>query len=98
MNLGEKAKLRGLPSNSAMVFDAENMRECILESLVDELVHARVALDETDILDIARDALDYPKDFVDNRKYRNMSLHKFSKDALQRCKLTDTAKLRMKNL
>lgn len=83
--LGEKARRKALPDELVRIFEAEEIRECILESLVDEMISPKEHLDETDYLDVVRDALDFPKEYAAGNK--PISLHKFTIKSLSKCKV-----------
>lgn len=96
----ENPKFSALPDELQKIMEAEKVRDCILVSLLDELIESKEHLDDTDILDVVRDAVDTPEEFLKSKMEadRQMSqtvrtsrvlekipLHNFTKKSLSKC-------------
>lgn len=96
----ENPKFSALPGELLKITEAEKVRDCILVSLLDELIEPKEHLDDTDILDVVRDAIDVPTEFLKSkmegesqmhqtvktsRVLEKISLHNFTKKSLSKC-------------
>lgn len=94
----EKPKFSALPDELQKITEAGKVRDCILVSLLDELVEPKEHLNDTDILDVVRDAVDTPVEFAKSkfggsapqavrtsRILEQIPLHNFTKKSLSRC-------------
>jgi len=96
----ENPKFSALPDELQKITEAEKVRDCVLVSLLDELIEPKEHLNDTDILDVVRDAVDTPKEFLKSkiegdrqmpqvvrtsRILEKIPLHNFTKKSLSKC-------------
>ncbi len=72
----ENNKFSELPDKFRKILEAEKVRDCILVSLRDELINRHEHLDNADIIDVVRDAIDVPVKFVES-KYASQYWHTY---------------------
>lgn len=94
----ERPKFSAFSDELQKMTEAGKVRDCILVSLLDELIEPKEHLDDTDILDVVRDAVDIPIEFAKSkfggsapqsvrtsRILEQIPLHNFTKNSLSKC-------------